>query len=97
VLNGYEVHEVYLVKFRKNIQEGQEIIVELMPFKTYSRILVRCKIAQKAEALEKAEELWVREDSGQLQKEPWYIQIIEELDPEEVQFEPETGTALGLY
>ncbi len=94
---GYEIYEVYIAKYKKEIDEGKEIVCELMPLSTYCRKLVKARIAKSLEELKDGENLWVKEDSGKVQEKPLSVKIIEELDPDEVSFEPEKGTTLGLY
>lgn len=93
---GYEIHEVYLVKHDKEIEAGNPIVCELMPLATYSRILVRAHVSRSYDARPGMEQLWVREDDGTLQGRPWAIHILEELDPDEVAFEPEARSTLEL-
>ena len=94
---GYEIHEVYLFKQKKDIEEGKEIVCELMPLSTFSRTLVKAKIAKSSDELLGGEKLRVRKESGEVEEGRWLVKIIEELDPDEVKFDPETGSAVSFY
>ena len=88
---GYEIHEIYVKKYQEEIENSKEIIVEVMPLATFSRKLVKAVIAGSPKDLPGGEKLWIREESGRMPDEPMGIKIIDELDPEEVEFKPESS------
>jgi hypothetical protein len=64
---------------------GQEVVeVEVTSAGDFIRHLVRAKIAKSLNALPGADKLWVRGDGSGLpvNKEPWGIQILEEMKEE---------------
>ncbi len=62
-------------------QECQIGIRDLAPGKhKYSQRWVKARVASSAEQLPDGDTLWVRTELGRLQKQPWKIKIIEELE-----------------
>jgi len=95
----YEIHLSYIRLFSKQIEAKEEIICEIVSQDDFSRHLVKAKISPPTEALKKkGNKLWVRDDAtGILEKEPYIIEILKELDPDEVTFIPEKGVGADIY
>jgi len=97
-VNKYAMFEVYLAKNWADIEAGKEIICEIFRLDDASIHLVKAKIAKKPEELPGGEELIIRNDEGAwIAKNPWVIKIIEELDPDEVEFTPAPSAIKPVY
>lgn len=88
-MSRYAIFEIYLAKNWADIDAGKEITCEVFHLEDASYRLVKAKIGKKAGDLLGADELWVRNDEGAwIAKDQWVIKIMEELDPDEVEFTP---------
>ena len=97
-MSKYAMFEVYLAKNIADIEAGKEVTCEVFCFDDASIRLVKAKIARKPEELPDGEELLIRNDEGQWIKEnPWVIKVIEELDPDEVDFVPSPSSIKPIY
>jgi len=94
----YEIHKSYIDLFAKQIDAKEKITCEVVSRGDFLRHLVRANISRSIEALPKGQKLWLRDDgSGLLDTEPYSIEILEELDPDEVTFIPEKGVGVDIY
>jgi hypothetical protein len=97
-VSKYAMFEVYLANNWSDVKAGKEITCELFCFDDASIHLVKAIIAKKPDSLPDGEELMVRNDEGQYIKDnPWAIKVIEELDPDEVDFAPSPSTIKPIY
>jgi len=97
-MSKYAIFEVYIANNISDIDTGKEITVEVFCMDDASIHLVKAKIAKDPGQLTDAEELMVRNDEGQFIKEnPWAIQVIEELDPDDVDFVPSPSSVKPMY
>lgn len=90
----YEIQKIYSKLFEKKINSNEEIVCEVTDHDDYSRHLVKAKIRNSPPTAGE-DTLWLRDHGGDAEG-PWTINILEELDPEEVKFEPETGHVSAL-
>lgn len=82
---GYEVYELYLKPHQAEIESGAPFALEIRSRSDYRRLVVRARVARSKEQLANPEPLWVREEKWeQIQGEPLWIEILEELDEETV-------------
>lgn len=96
--NGYEVFQPLLDKNRDAINAGEAVMLEVKEYATFTRRLVKAKVAQKKEQLKNPQDLWIMGSTEVLYPEPWVIEILEELDDEQVQLEyPQSEGNIGLY
>ena len=96
--SGYEVFQPMLDANRDAINAGEPVMLEIKEYATFTRKLVKAKVAQSKGQLKNPEELWIMGSTEVLYPEPWAIEILEELDDEEVQLEyPPSEGAIGLY
>ena len=97
-MKKYAMFEVYLARNMADIEAGKEITSEVFFFEDASIRLVKARIAKDAEQLPDGEDLWIRNDEGRwIKKNPWRIKILEELDPDDVDFKAEPGTVKQVY
>jgi len=97
-VSKYAMFEVYLAKNIADIEAGKEITCEVFCFDDASIHLVKALISKDADSLTASEELMIRNDEGQYIKDnPWAIQVIEELDPDEVEFVPSPSAIKPIY
>jgi len=97
-VSKYAVFEVYLANNLADIEAGKEIICEVFRFDDASIHLVKAQISKKPEELPDGDELWVRNDEGTwIARNPWAINVIEELDPDEVDFKPSPSAIKPIY
>ncbi len=90
----YVIFEAYLASNWSDIKAGKEVIVEVQYLETAMPLLVRARIARNREDLPQGDELRARNDDGVWKKEePWAIEILEELDPDEVSINIQPSTA----
>ncbi len=93
----YVIFETYLAANWKAIQAGQEVTVEVQSKEDATPHLVKARIAQSGEELPGGEDLQVRNDDGMLLNKKLMIKILEELDPDEVEYKPLPSTAKPIY
>ncbi|MDO8722597.1 MAG: hypothetical protein Q7J31_10300 [Syntrophales bacterium] len=94
----YEIHKSYVNLFAKQIDAKEQVTCEVVSQDDFLRHLVRANISRSIEALPKGQKLWLRDDgSGLLDKDPYSIEILEELDPDEVTFIPGKGVGGDIY
>ena len=97
-MSKYALFEVYIANNISDIDAGKEIICEVFCIDDASIHLVKAIVAKSPDGLEGAEELMVRNDEGQFIKDnPWAIQVIEELDPDDVEFVPSPSSVKPMY
>lgn len=78
---GYEIYEVYFQGHEKDIEEGKPFEMEIKDRATFARMVVKAKVARSKESLPSGQELWVRSyDRDEVKEDPWFIEIVEELD-----------------
>lgn len=78
---GYEIYEVYLRGHDKDIEEGNPFEMEIKDRATFTRMVVKAKVARSKEAFPSGAELWIRSyDKDEVQEKPWAIEIVEEFD-----------------
>jgi len=96
--NGYEVFQPLLEKNREAINSGTPVLLEVKEYATFTRKLVRAKVAPSKDPLINPKVLWVMGSTEVLYPEPWAIEILEELDDEKTQLEyPQSEGNIGLY
>lgn len=97
-MSKFAMFEVYLAKNWADVEAGKEIICEVFRFDDASIHLVKARIAKKPEELPDGDELWVRNDEGAwIATNPWAIKVVEELDPDEVDFVPSPSAIKPIY
>ena len=80
---GYEIYEVYLQGHEKDIDEGNPFEMEIKDKATFTRMVVKARVARSRDDLPSGEHLWIRSyDKDEVRKEPWVIEIVKELDDE---------------
>ncbi len=90
--------EVYLAKNWADVEAGKEITCEVFFYDDASIRLVKARIAKEPDQLPDGEELWIRNDEGQwIKKNPWRIKILQELDPDEIDFTPAPSAVKPVY
>lgn len=89
---GYEVYELYLRPYQEEIKNATPFALEIRSTSDYRRLVVRARVARSKEQLTNPEPLWVREEKWeQIQGEPLWIEILEELDEDTVLERPEAS------
>jgi len=89
VREGYEIYEAYIDGHEKEIDACEPFITEVRELDTFTRKVVRARIARSPDQLPQGQTLWVRAYNDEDIWGPWAIEILEELD--EDQFQPIRG------
>ena len=77
----YEVYEVYLQGHEEDIEKKIPFEMEIKDRATFSRMVVKARVAKSKEDLPSGETLWIRSyEKDEIKEEPWVIEIVEELD-----------------
>lgn len=93
----YVIFETYLAGNWKAILAGEEVTCEVQSSEDASPHLVRARIARSREELPDGDELTVRNDDGMWLDKKLVIKILQELDPDEVEYKPLPSTAKPIY
>jgi hypothetical protein len=86
---GYEIADGYVRMFSREIANQEPIICEITSQDDWAKHLVKAKVVKSGSPSAQAHKLWARRGaSGELIDEGLTVEILEELDPEEVEFSP---------
>jgi hypothetical protein len=95
---SYAIFEVYVANNISDIEKGNEVVCEVFCNDDASIHLVKAKISKNPDGLTDPEELMVRNDEGRYIKDnPWAIQIVEELDPDDYDLSPPMSSVKPMY
>ena len=82
---GYEIYEVYLMGHDKDIEEGNPFEMEIKDRETFTRMVVKAKVAKEKDALSNPEPLYIRDYQKDEEKPGnWFIEIVEELPDDHI-------------
>lgn len=83
-MSEYTIFEVYIARNYNDIMEGKEIVCEVLSREEGVTKVVKARIAGTKDELNNGDELLVKRESGEWKDEEWFIEVIEELDPDDV-------------
>ena len=72
--------ETSIDKYLEEIEDVEEMVVELRNKATMETFTAKIRIARKKELLEDPQILWIRDYQGQIQDEPWAMEILEKYE-----------------
>lgn len=86
----FEILDEYVYAKKSDIDMGNPVIVEVRNTDTFERLVVKAHIVPPDGELENSNELVLRNLAENVAADGWKIRVIEELDPESVNIEPES-------
>lgn len=89
-MNQYEILEEYVHSKKAEIDQGNDIVVEIRDLETFERLVARVKIGPPEAPIDNGDQLILKNLAENVTSDQWTVQVLEELDPDEVQITPES-------
>lgn len=89
-MDKYEILEEYITSNRSAIDEGQVVTVEVRNTSTFERLIVKAKIFTPETKSVEADQLVLHNLAENVEADNWGIEIVEEIDPDDVQSVPQS-------
>jgi len=80
---GFEVFDGNLTDHKKDIEEGNPIIVEVRDLADFNRKIVKAVISRARGSVADGVDLWFKDQEDKLVLEPGSIKVIEEMEEDD--------------
>jgi hypothetical protein len=89
-VSQYEILEEYVHSKRADIDQGNPVILEVRDLDTFERLVAKVKIGPPEAPLENGDQLILRNLAENVVSDAWTIEVLEELDPDDIEITPES-------